>query len=168
MSQKIDTINNACSIPESFGLGATYTYDNRLTVGLDYMLQKWESVKFPATQNGQYTSTEGQFTNRTKIAAGAEYLPDPYSRNFLKRVRYRMGAYYSTPYTKIDGKEGAKEYGVSFGFGLPLFQSKSILNISGQYVKVSPKVSGMLEENTLRVNVGLTFNERWFLKWKVN
>ena len=70
--------------------------------------------------------------------------------------------------TKIDGKEGAKEYGVSFGFGLPLFQSKSILNISGQYVKVSPKVSGMLEENTLRVNVGLTFNERWFLKWKVN
>ena len=168
MSQKIDTINNACSIPESFGLGATYTYDNRLTVGLDYMLQKWESVKFPATQNEQYTSTEGQFTNRTKIAAGAEYLPDPYSRNFLKRVRYRMGAYYSTPYTKIDGKEGAKEYGVSFGFGLPLFQSKSILNISGQYVKVSPKVSGMLEENTLRVNVGLTFNERWFLKWKVN
>ena len=168
MSQKIDTINNACSIPESFGLGATYTYDNRLTVGLDYMLQKWESVKFPATQNEQYTSTEGQFTNRTKIAAGSEYLPDPYSRNFLKRVRYRMGAYYSTPYTKIDGKEGAKEYGVSFGFGLPLFQSKSILNISGQYVKVSPKVSGMLEENTLRVNVGLTFNERWFLKWKVN
>ena len=168
MSQKIDTINNACSIPESFGLGATYTYDNRLTVGLDYMLQKWESVKFPATQNGQYTSTEGQFTNRTKIAAGAEYLPDPYSRNFLKRVRYRMGAYYSTPYTKIDGKEGAKEYGVSFGFGLPLFQSRSLLNISGQYVKVSPKVTGMLEENTLRVNIGLTFNERWFLKWKVN
>jgi hypothetical protein len=79
-----------------------------------------------------------------------------------------MGAYYSTPYAKINEKEGAKEYGISLGFGLPIFQSKSILNISGQYVKVSPKVSGMLEENTLRVNVGLTFNERWFMKWKVN
>ena len=79
-----------------------------------------------------------------------------------------MGAYYSTPYAKVNGEEGAKEYGVSLGFGLPVFQSRSILNISGQYVKVSPKVTGMLEENTLRVNIGLTFNERWFMKWKVN
>ena len=168
LSQNIDTISNACSIPASFGVGATYTYDNRLTVGLDYTLQKWESAKFPTTQNGQYTSVEGQFSDRKKIAFGAEFLPDSYSRNYLKRVRYRMGAYYSTPYAKINGEEGAKEYGVSLGFGLPIFQSRTILNVSGQYVKVSPKVTGMLEENTLRINIGLTFNERWFMKWKVN
>ena len=168
LSETTSSISNACSLPESFGVGATYVYDNRLTVGLDYMQQKWESVKFPTTQNGQYMSQEGQFTDRTKIAAGVEYLPDPYNRNLLKRIRYRMGAYYSTPYVKVDGKEGAEEYGVSLGLGLPIFQSRSVLNISGQYVKVSPKVTGMLEENTLRVNIGLTFNERWFMKWKVN
>jgi hypothetical protein len=168
LNQDIKTIDNACGIPESFGLGITYNYDNRLTIGLDYASQKWGSVKYPKNQQGQYSSIEGLFSDRTKIAAGAEYLPDPYSRNLFKRVRYRMGAYYSTPYAKINEKEGAKEYGISLGFGLPIFQSKSILNISGQYVKVSPKVSGMLEENTLRVNVGLTFNERWFMKWKVN
>ena len=168
LSETTNSISNACSLPESFGVGATYVYDNRLTVGLDYMQQKWESVKFPTTQNGQYMSQKGQFTDRTKIAAGVEYLPDPYNRNLLKRIRYRMGAYYSTPYVKVDGKEGAKEYGVSLGLGLPIFQSRSVLNISGQYVKVSPKVTGMLEENTLRVNIGLTFNERWFMKWKVN
>ena len=168
LSETTSSISNACSLPESFGVGATYVYDNRLTVGLDYMQQKWESVKFPTTQNGQYMSQEGQFTDRTKIAAGVEYLPDPYNRNLLKRIRYRMGAYYSTPYVKVDGKEGAEEYGVSIGLGLPIFQSRSVLNISGQYVKVSPKVTGMLEENTLRVNIGLTFNERWFMKWKVN
>lgn len=167
-SQKIDTINNACNIPESFGIGVTYTYDKRLTIGMDYTYQKWENVKFPTTQNGQYVSSEGQFSNRTKIAVGAEYLPDPYNRNFFKRIRYRMGGYYSTPYAKIDGKDGAREYGLSLGFGLPIFQSRSILNISGQYVKVSPKTTGMLEENSLRINIGMTFNERWFMKWKVN
>ena len=26
----------------------------------------------------------------------------------------------------------------------------------------------MLEENYLRINIGLTFNERWFMKWKVD
>lgn len=169
-SQTIDTLKNVCSLPTTIGVGATYTYDNRLTVGFDYTFQKWESVKFPKTENNKYIIKEGQFSNRTKLSVGAEYLPDLYSRNYLKRIRYRIGAHYATPYAKVDGKEGAREYGVSFGFGLPIFRynQKSILNISGQYVKVSPKTSGMLEENCLRINVGLTFDERWFMKWKVN
>lgn len=159
MTQTVDTIKNAFSLPHTLGIGATYVYDNRLTVGLDYTLQKWEDVEF--------FNEKGQFLNRTKISLGAEFLPNPFSRNYLNRIRYRIGAYYSDPYTKINNQEGAREYGASFGFGLPLFQSRSILNISGQYVKVSPKVKGMLEENYLRINLGLTFNDRWFMKWKV-
>lgn len=161
-TQSVDTIQNAFAIPHTFGLGATYVYDNRLTVGADYSLQKWEDAKFFNGKNA--------FQNRTKISVGAEYLPNPIGRNYLSRVRYRVGAYYSSPYAKIDGKDGNREYGVSFGFGFPLtsYQSRSILNISGQYVKVSPKVKGLLEENYLRINISLTFNERWFMKWKVD
>lgn len=159
-AQSVDTIKNAFSLPHTFGIGLTYVYDNRLTIGVDYTLQKWEDAKFYNEKN--------YFCNRTKIAAGAEYVPNFFSHNYLKRIRYRVGAYYSDPYAKVDGKDGAREYGVSAGFGLPLFQSKSILNISGQYVKVSPKVKGMLEENYLKINIGLTFNERWFMKWKVD
>lgn len=161
-TQSVDTIQNAFAIPHTFGLGATYVYDNRLTVGADYSLQKWEDAKFFNEKNA--------FENRTKISVGAEYLPNPIGRNYLSRVRYRVGAYYSSPYAKIDGKDGNREYGVSFGFGFPLtsYQSRSILNISGQYVKVSPKVKGLLEENYLRINISLTFNERWFMKWKVD
>ena len=161
MTQTVDTIKNAFSLPQTLGFGITYVYNNRLTVGLDYTLQKWEDTKF--------FNENGKFQDRTKIAFGAEYLPNAVGRNYLKRIRYRAGAYYSDPYTKVDGKEGAREYGVSFGFGLPLevFQGRSILNISGQYAKVSPKVKGMLEENYLRINIGLTFNDRWFMKWKV-
>ena len=161
MTQTVDTIKNAFSLPQTLGFGITYVYNNRLTVGVDYTLQKWEETKF--------FNESGKFQDRTKIAIGAEYLPNAIGRNYLKRIRYRAGAYYSDPYAKVDGKEGAREYGVSFGLGLPLevFQGRSILNISGQYVKVSPKVKGMLEENYLRVNIGLTFNDRWFMKWKV-
>lgn len=162
VTQNIDTIQNAFAIPHTLGLGATYVYDNRLTIGADYTLQKWEDVK--------YFNEKNAFQNRTKISVGAEYLPNPIGRGYLNRVRYRVGAYYSTPYAKIDGKEGNTEYGVSFGFGFPLtlYQGRSILNISGQYVKISPKIKGMLEESYLRINIGLTFNERWFMKWKVD
>jgi len=41
-----------------------------------------------------------------------------------------------------------------------------VLNISGQWVHSSAK--GMITENTFRINIGLTFNERWFMKWKVD
>ena len=168
-TQSVDSVSNACALPQTIGVGFTYVYDNRLTIGFDYTFQKWADVKFPSTTSeNNYTSTEGQFSDRTKLSFGAEYLPNPISRNYLGRIRYRIGAHYANPYAKVDGKEGAREYGLSFGFGFPLFQSKSILNISGQYIKVSPKVKGMLEENYLRLNIGLTFNERWFMKWKVD
>lgn len=160
LSQTGDTIKNAFSLPHTFGIGLTYVYDKRLTVGVDYTLQKWEDTKF--------YNEKKYFCNRSKIAVGAEFIPSSYSRNYLKHIRYRIGAYYADPYAKVDGKDGAREYGVSAGFGFPLFQSKSILNISGQYVKVSPKIKGMLEENYLKINIGLTFNERWFMKYKVD
>lgn len=158
--QTVDSIRNAFTLPHTFGIGATYVYDNRLTVGVDYTLQKWAEAK--------YFGQENAFNDRSKISVGAEYLPNPYGRSYFSYVRYRVGAYYSDPYAKVNGQESNREYGVSFGFGLPIYRSKSILSISGQYVKVSPKVKGMLKENYLRINIGLTFNERWFEKWKVN
>lgn len=154
-----DTINNAFSIPHTFGIGMTYVYNKKLTVGVDYTLQKWTDCT--------YFNKEGQYSDRTKISLGAEYLPNIEGRRFMDFVRYRMGFHYAEPYTKVNGNEGAREYGVSMGIGLPLFRSRSILNISGQYMKVSPKVKGMLEENYLRLNIGLTFNEGWFMKYKV-
>ena len=174
-SQTGDTIPNPFKMPHTFGAGLTYVYDNRLTIGVDYTLQKWNTADLTWSK---FNKESVEMNNRTKIALGAEFVPSYISHNYLKRIRYRMGAYYSTPYNKVSYtdpdtgatsfQDGAREYGVSVGFGLPMFQSKSMLNISGQYIKVSPKFKGLMEENYLRINIGLTFNERWFMKWKVD
>lgn len=146
--------------PHKLGLGFTYMYDNRLTVGLDYTLEKWGSVT--------YFDNPNAFRDRSKVVIGAEYRPSHYSRNYLAHVRYRMGGYYSTPYYKINGQNAATEYGVSIGLGLPLPKVASLLNLSAQYVRVNGKKSSFLDENYLKVSIGLTFNERWFFKRKVN
>lgn len=159
-SQSVDTLQNAFSLPHTFGVGFTYVYDKRLTVGLDYTQQKWADINF--------FNKQGAFTDRSKLSFGAEFVPKRNSKNYFNKIRYRLGAYYSDPYAKVNENEGAREYGASFGFGFPIFRSNSILNISGQYINVKPKVAGMLEENYLKINVGLTFNERWFMKWKVD
>ena len=75
---------------------------------------------------------------------------------------------YATPYLKINGNDGPKEFSASLGFGIPIFDgwsNRSILNISAQYVRQESKM--FIKENTFRINIGLTFNERWFDKWKV-
>lgn len=145
--------------PHCFGAGITYSYGNRLTVGFDYTLQKWSDVK--------YFSENDKLNDRSKYAIGAEYVPSLVKRNYFSRIRYRVGAYYSDPYVKVKEGKSADEFGVSAGFGLPIFQNKSLLNISAQYIKVKPQTKGLLEENYIKFSIGLTFNERWFAKWKV-
>ena len=91
------------------------------------------------------------------------------SRDFIDRVRFRAGVSYSTPYYKVNGQDGPREISVSAGFGIPIINSynnRSILNVSGQWVHSS--ADGLLTENTFRINIGITFNERWFMKWKVD
>lgn len=80
----------------------------------------------------------------------------------------RLGASYATPYYKMNGVDGPKEISVSAGFGIPImnsYNSRSLLNISGQWVKNS--ADGLIKENVFRINIGLTFNEGWFKKWKM-
>ncbi|WP_367279729.1 hypothetical protein [uncultured Bacteroides sp.] len=155
-------IEDSYGIPSSFGLGAVYNHKANWTIGADYTLQKWSKTK--------YNNLKNAYTDRSKMSVGAEFLPNPMGRNYLKRIRYRVGAYYATPYLKLPQCEGPSEYGISAGFSLPLymFQRNSILNITGQYVHVSPSVSNMLSENRFVIKIGLTFNEHWFMKWKVN
>ncbi len=146
-------------LAHSFGLGMTYVYDRRLTVGADYTFQKWGGVKFDGEEN--------ELCDRSKIAIGAEYRPSLLPKNYLSHVRYRAGVYYSDPYYKIDGKRATREYGVSAGFGLPVPRMRSLFSISAQYIRVDGRGAQLINENYVRINLGLTFNERWFFKRKV-
>lgn len=147
-------------IPMSLGIGGAFIYDGRLTAGMDVTYQQWSKVSFMGNDKA--------FVDRFKVAAGAEYLPDPQSRNLLMRMKYRAGAYFNAPYYKLDGKRASAEWGVSAGLSVPLVRSRSYFNISAQFARVNGKTSNFINENQLRINIGLTFNERWFYKTRVN
>lgn len=166
---KEELTENGYGIPHIFGGGLAWQYKKNLTVEADYTLQKWEGVK--------YDNRTDRYMNRSKVAFGVEYLPKEYGKNYLTRIRYRAGAHYSTPYLKTPSDnphsawvDGPKEYGVSVGFGLPLnlYQQSSTLSVTGEYVHVSPSAKGLLSENRFMIKLGLTFDERWFMKFRVN
>lgn len=147
-------------IPTTYGVGLAYMYNNRLTVAADGMIQNWDKVA--------YMGEKDVFCKRAKVALGAEYIPNPIGRSYLAHVKYRIGAYYSKPYYKIFGERAANEYGLTAGFGLPIPRTRSMISLSAQYVKTAGTNPAFLDENTLRICVGVTFNERWFFKRKVD
>ena len=164
-------VNNAHSIPLTIGVGASLLHNRKLMLAADYTMQKWDSEEYPVFDNtkGTYSLQGGYFKNRHKVAAGVDWLPKPLSRKFYQLIHYRMGVSYATPYYKIGTQDGPGELAVSAGFGIPIFNSwnnRSTLNISAQWVHTTG--CDLIKENMFRVNIGLTFNERWFAKWKVD
>ncbi len=93
----------------TFGAGFTYNYDKRLTVGLDYSLQQWSKTKFDVNTSDEAVREDFNETytycDRHKISVGAEYIPNLMGRSYLSHIKYRLGAYYTTPYYQSGGKE---------------------------------------------------------------
>ena len=163
--------HNAFQMPHTIGAGLTWTYNNSLRVGADYTFQKWSNVYFPSlnTTTNTYEKQKGFFNDVHKVSIGAEYIPKADGLRWRQRVRYRAGFSYATTYTKINDTDGPKDYQVSIGAALPIinrYTNRTFLNLSAQYEHVKPKMAGMITENYLRLSIGITFNERWFMKWK--
>lgn len=159
-------------IPTVISAGISMNHNNKWRIGVDYSLQKWGKVENPEfkLENGvnTYKVQSGLYKDRHKVTVGGEYCPNLNGRKFVNRIRYRAGVSYATPYYYINGNDGPKEYSASIGVGVPIMNSwnnRSMLNVSAQWVHQSAK--NYITENTFRINVGITFNERWFAKWKV-
>ena len=121
-------------------------------------------------QYSTVTFFDNKGIDRHRASLGAEYIPEHLTRKLFRRARYRAGIHYATAHYTAAGNPGPTEYGVTVGNGLPImnrWNGKSIVNISGQYIHIRPNAPGMITENTLRINIGLSFNETWFNKWKV-
>ncbi|MFQ7040021.1 MAG: hypothetical protein ACLSWM_09815 [Barnesiella sp.] len=157
------TVNmkNNYKLPHTFGAGISYIYDNRLTIGLDATYQNWVDMPYyNVSTNSGYS-----LNNRYKLALGAEYLPSLMSGGYVQHIRYRVGGFYNRSYLNIRGND-LNEYGVSCGFGFPLRNDKSIVNLSFEYVNRQGSPSKLIKEDFFRISLGITFNEMWFWQRK--
>ncbi len=164
------TAINAFDLPYTFGVGATWRHKDKLLLGADAKYEKWADCNVPQTNTATgtltYTPQTGSYKNRTKIAVGAQYTPNPMGK-FLQRTQYRVGANYSTPYLKVNGQDGSSEYGITAGVGLPI-NNRSMVNVNLQWLRRAPSAKNLITENYFMLNIGITFNEMWFMKFKIH
>jgi len=148
-------------LPTMYGIGLNYTFDKKLSIGLDYSMQEWKKA--------EYFGKLDSLSNRSKLALGIEYQPNARGRKFSDHIRYRAGLNMSDSYYKVEGATPPKNYGISCGFGLPLYNkttnSISMLNASFEYGKIG--TVNMLREDYYKISLNVVFNEHWFFKRKL-
>lgn len=153
----IPVVEGAWQLPFVYGVGVSYTWQNRLTVAFDFERQMMGDARYDGLP-GRYSGLR----NKNRIAIGLEFRNNPQSRKYGDRMLVRVGASMQDEYlTAIS----AKRYTVSAGLGFPIPMLGTVLNTTFEYGHRGKKSS--LEEHSLRFILGVSIGENWFFKRKL-
>lgn len=143
--------------PMSFGVGISYVKENSLEINADYYYQAWGDANF-------FGEGSAFLTDLNKFAVGAEWIPDKGSiRSYTNRIAYRFGINYEQTYL-IFGDNQINNFGISFGVGLPVYRSKSTINVAAEIGRRGTKENNLVLENYARLNLSVNLYDLWFIK----
>ena len=145
-------------LPPSINGGLIFTKANRYMVGLNYQYAMWsEYASFGETD---------ETTDSWRLSAGVQIVPDfkSYS-NYWKLIAYRAGFSVGTNYLKFGGKD-IPEYELSIGAGFPVRKMLSEISAAAEWTHIGSMKENPLTISHFRLTVGVTLNDRWFIKRK--
>ncbi len=144
-------------LPMVWGVGASYTWANRLTVGFDFERQGMSSASY-----GGVPGSMSGLQDRNRYAIGAEYRHNPMGRKYVERMFWRAGLNVQDEYVAL---VGGKKVSASIGIGFPVFTVGTVINTTLEYTHRG-NAAGM-EDNALRLTIGVSVAENWFFKRKL-
>lgn len=158
-----DGINGKGRLPAELNAGILYTHSPKVKIGLDYSFADWSSYK-----NDAKSDASVEFGTYHRIATGMEFTPNPDDyKYYFKRIRYRIGAYYSRDPRKIDNID-LSDAGLSIGLGMPIRLPRQQVAFvhwaieAGQYGSTES-----ITEKYIRLHFAFTFSDSsWFYKRK--
>jgi hypothetical protein len=153
------------SLPSRLSFGAGIGQPKSWFVGAEYTRQNTSKFSNPVFRNNN-TSYE----NASQISVGGFYIPEYNAfSGYFKRVVYRAGFNFSNTGLVIKD-ESIKEFGISFGLGLPVGNRNlfSNANFGLEIGKRGTTKKNLIEENFINFNLSLSLNSRWFRQRKYN
>ena len=108
------------------------------------------------------------YQDASSYAFGGYFVPDysPFA-SILKRITYRAGLRLDKTGMVVNNKE-INNFGITFGMGIPLGGNFSNLNLGFELGRRGTTDANLIEESYLKINVGLSLNDKWFIKRKIN
>jgi len=156
--QDIYVADSKVKLPSKFSLGSGIGQEKKWFVGL-------ESVFSGKGDYSNIVVDDASYESAVKIAVGGYYIPKYNSiSSYLKKVTYRAGFRYENTGLVLKS-ESIKDRAATLGFGFPLTGFSNI-NLGVELGKRGTVSSGLIQENYTGFSVGLSFNDRWFVKRK--
>lgn len=150
---------NYFEMPQMWGVGITYEYKKRLTIGADFSMYEFSKTMFEGER--------GTLGDRMKVAVGAEYIHNPMGRRYVDRMWWRLGANYRNSYIKLDDGRQTQDFSVTLGIGFPLRTSRTIIHLNMEYGNIGSQQYAKLQENYFKFGFSFSLNEMWYVKQKI-
>ncbi len=158
----IDTIaynvdkNARYTMPHGIGFGIALQKNNRWTIGADFNWAQWSAF----AKNGVNQGLQDSWN----VAIGAEFLPKSTSlSSYWTKVAYRVGGFYEQTFLNIDGTS-INKIGATIGATLPVPKTMSKVNVGLEFGHCGTKSANLIQENYIKLTVGVSIFERWFVK----
>ena len=162
-----EDVNGTVVVPALAQAGISLDNDKNWSASLDVAQQQWS--KFSS-----FGTAEFPLRNTMRLGVGGEFTPDPGSvEHYFQRVNYRLGLNVAQlPYQP--GGQMLYDRSVSWGFGFPLptatpleattFSLAFTYGMRGNTSLVDNAGASNVQENYLKMTFGVTLNNRWFIK----
>jgi hypothetical protein len=145
-------------IPVRFMAGLSFAINQVYCISLDAASQNWSQYSF----NGV---NPGDLRNATKFSAGFQYRPMQESgTTSWQQTIWRAGISYEQLQYDIDGT-GINQYSVAVGFSYPLSQFNTV-DLTLLYGTRGSSQSDLVLEHFIKMNIGLSLGELWFVRAK--
>lgn len=146
-------------LPMVWGVGASYNWANRLTIGFDFERQCMASAMYNGLRGDD---PHNGLQDKNRYAFGVEYRHNPMGRKYAERMLWRAGVSVQDEYLSMIG---SKRITAGIGIGFPLYTIGTIINTTIEYTHRGS--SAGLEEHALRFTIGASIAENWFFKRKL-
>lgn len=145
------------NIPPRITLGISSMFSDEYLVALDYSFQQWSDYEFAGKPGSN-------LRNSFLLSAGFEYRPKrSIGSTFWEQIMLRAGLNFEqTQY--VFNNIGINKYSVSGGASIPL-GSENTLDIGLEYFIRGKIDSGLLKEEAIKLNLGISLGELWFIRY---
>ena len=150
------------NLPATTRIGISIEKPYKYLVGINFEIQTWSVY--------EEFGSDKILKDTYKISFGGEWIPDPNSiSNYLKRITFRAGVNYKQlPWIDQESQEQINEMNTNLGFSFPLAKGTSTLNFAFTYGKRGMDSKALINEKFYRLHLGLTVNNQWFVRRKIN
>lgn len=152
--------NGEVILPTAYGAGFMIGNTNRWFATADVNWQKWSEFRYLGNNPG--------LKDNLRVSIGGQFRPTNVDMGkYYERINYRAGFRFEQSYLELK-ETRINDFGISFGVGLPMKKSRSTINIAAEIGTQGTIDNNLIKENYVRLTIGTSLQERWFLKRKFN